>query len=411
MAETSLAMILAGGKGDRLTPLTNDRAKPAVPFSRYRIVDHNASSLLNAGVQTLLFLPQYEPRSLDIHVGRAYSQYRGEREIRMVYPREKRTDNGKTEFAWYEGTAHAVAQNIKELTIYNNPDHVMIFAGDHVCALDVSDMLSQHHLQKRDLTIAAEVRPLREEDFEIDKKDHKLHYKYGLILVDKNDRITGFQEKPLRSELGEAGTTLLVSMGNYIFHSDPLVGSLRKLHKGEVDFGKHIIPAMLKKGMDLYVYKFSDYWRDVGDVVSYFTTCLDLNLLVPPLDYKKLLKLKRPVFTDGGSLPPTRIESQGRISTISEGCEVYGTLENCVLGQNVIIGHGSSLRNTIVFPGVVIEEGSNIRNAIIDKHNIIPKGITIGYDPVQDKLKDFTVVPFNQGHIAVVPRVDPELKR
>ncbi|MFA5856358.1 MAG: sugar phosphate nucleotidyltransferase [Candidatus Pacearchaeota archaeon] len=403
--ETSLAFVLAGGKGDRLSPLTDFRAKPAVPFSRYRIIDHNVSSLINAGVAKIFLLPQYQPLSLDVHSDKAYphTDMRLEKIVRLAYPREIRKERGETEFAWYLGTAHAVKQNIELIEKYT-PDHVLVFAGDHVCSVNVADMLDKHHKEKRDLTIAVEVRQLKESDFEIGK-DKQLRYKYGIIDSDKNNRILGFREKPLRNEMGKPGDEVLVSMGNYVFHTDPLMDALNEVNEKFNDFGKNVIPSMLNKKMDLFIYRFNGYWRDVGDVVSYFNACMDLNQIHPPLDYKQLRKEKRPIITEGGEIPPTRFESQGKISTVSEGSEIYGTIENCVLGQNVYIGKGSIVRDSIIFPGVIIEEGVNIRNAIIDKNNTIPRGITIGcYDQPGDRLKQFYTIPKDNDYIAVVPK-------
>jgi glucose-1-phosphate adenylyltransferase len=324
----------------------------------------------------------------------------------MVYPREIRTEHGDIKYAWYNGTAHAVKQNIELIDKYN-PDHVLIFAGDHVCAIDVTDIIEHHHRQKRDLTIAVEVRPLSEDDFEISKADCNLRYKYGILETDADDRVLRFREKPLRTEMGSLGDPVLVSMGNYIFHTGPLLSSLEDVSEDNNDFGKHVIPKMINKKMDLFVYRFNGYWRDVGDVLSYYNACMDLNQKNPPLNYKELKERKRPIITEGGDIAPSRIESQGKISTYGEGCEIYGTIENCVLGQNVVVGHGSYVRNSIIFPGIIIEEGVNIQNSIIDKNNVIPRGITIGYDLEADKLKLFTVIAKNEDYIAVVTRAKP----
>ncbi|MDD5193974.1 MAG: sugar phosphate nucleotidyltransferase [Candidatus Nanoarchaeia archaeon] len=409
--DTSLAFILAGGKGDRLAPLTDNRAKPAVPFARYRIVDHNLSAIINAGVPKVLILPQFQPLSLDLHVDKAYphTDMHLEQIVRMVYPREIRRDEGGTEFTWYKGTAHAVKQNTELIGKYD-PNHVLIFAGDHICAIDVADMLEQHHQQRRDLTIAVEVRLLSEDDFETSKSDGQLRYKYGVLDANEDGRISQFREKPLRTEMGAVGEEVLVSMGNYIFHTGPLLDSLELVTEKDNDFGKNVIPEMLRNNRDLFVYRFNGYWRDVGDIVSYYNACMDLNQPNPPLDYKRLRAEKRPVTTEGGNITPSRIESQGKISTVAEGCEIYGKIENCVLGQNVVVGHGSYLKDCVVFPNSVIEPGVSAQNTIIDKNNIIPKGITIGYHQESDRLKQYTVVPRTEGYIVVVPRDKPRKK-
>jgi glucose-1-phosphate adenylyltransferase len=407
MEERSIAFILAGGKGDRLQPLTDDRAKPAVPFSKYRIIDHNASAIINAGIETILFPSQFEPRSLHDHIDVTYSSYRKEkRKISPVPPKQKRLPNGETILEPYKGTADAVLQNIKEITVYNGkPEHVLVFAADHISNLDVRDMMRDHHREDRDLTIAVEVRPIKKEDFEINSKDGKLHYKYGVILADENKRITGFSEKPLKEEMQKEREPVLVSMGNYIFHSSPLVYALKQGF-GD-DFGKEVIPGMVKEGKNVFVYKFNGYWRDVGDILSYFDACIDLNDENPKLNYKILISEDRPVITAGGISTPARITSEGKISTISEGCEIYGKLENCVLGQNVLVGHGCYLRNTIVFPDVEIEPGVTIQNAIIDKNNIITTGTTLGYNQDLDKKRGYTIIDREKDYLVVVPRIDP----
>jgi len=423
--EKSLAFILAGGAGERLRPLTNFRAKPAVPFSRYRILDHNTSAIINAGIKTILFPIQYEQRSLLEHIINAYSMFRGERKIIPIPPNQRINDNKKVEIVEYLGTADAVFQNIREIKIYNKPEEVLVFSADHITDINVGEMIKYHRKIKPDLTIAAEVRKIKEEDFEL--RDNSLHYKYGIILT-KDNEVIGFREKPSKEEMAGIGDKVLVSMGNYIFNSKSLIEALE--NNFGVDFGKHVIPAMLNSSKKIFVYKFRGsedideeipifYWRDVGDINSFFDTCLELNNPNPRLDYQRLIEENRPVISTGGIIAPSRIESQGKISTISEGCRIYGKLENCVLGQNVFIGHGSYLKNTIVFPNVRIEPGVNIQNAIIDKNNIIPSGITIGYnkegdilksvipDPHKNKILLYTIIPKGDEYITVIPRVDP----
>lgn len=420
MTESSLAFYLAGGKGERLMPLTLARAKPAMPFSRYRMIDFNVSQVIHAGVQKHLFLTMRSPRALDIHTDVAYDSYRVEGStFRAVYPTKIVASLDGEDIEPYAGTADAVFQKMVEFKVYNNrPEHVLVFAGDHITDINVKDMMMMHHKEPRDLTIAAEVRRVCDEDFEI--REGVEYYKFGRLVTDRLDRVVDFKEKLPRSEMPENGKTVLVSMGNYIFHRDPLVWALEQGFG--VDFGKHVIPGMMANGRDVYAYRFKGspdikgdiplvYWRDVGSLDSYFDACMELNDEDPKLNLKKLIKDKRPVITFGGNFAPIRSNGVRKISTIAEGCENYGILENCVLSQDVIVGKGSSLINTVVFPDVKIAPGCKITNTIIDKHNRIPAGTHIGYDRNEDKEKGYFVFERDDGsYMAVVPRVEPVIE-
>lgn len=396
--KNTLVYVLAGGGGTRLRPLTDPRAKPAVPFAgKYRIVDDVMSKLFYTDVSHIRVIPQYQYRSLNNHLQDAWVPRTSPKQtIRTLPPRQRNDGQG-----WYLGTADAINQNMEE--IYDAaPDHVGIFAADHICTLDISDMIAAHHSGKRDLTIAAEKRKVKESDFE-PGKDRKLRYKYGIIEVDKNYKVTGFREKPVPEDMPKIGEEILVSMGNYIFETEPLVVALAAGYG--LDFGNHVLPGMKQAGARMFVYPFSGYWRDVGDVRSYYETSLDLLVENPPLDLYQMKKDKRPMLTLGTDYTPTRDSSHGKDSLFSEGCEFQSgvTLEGCIISPAVSIGRGSLVRNSIIFNNSVIGPGCIIRNAIIDKQNRIPAGSQIGNGSQGDSR--FTQVPIaGDQKLVVVPK-------
>ena len=368
--KNTLVYVLAGGAGTRLSPLTIPRAKPAVPFAgKYRIVDDVMSKLFYTDVSDIRVIPQYEYRSLNNHIQDAWVPRASlKQSIRTLPPRQSAEGQG-----WYLGTADAINQNLKEIH-EAAPDHVGVFAADHISTLDISEMIATHHSGIRDLTIAAERRLVKEDDFETQAKDKKLHYKYGIIEVDKNLRVTGFKEKPLPKDMPELGKEVLVSMGNYIFETEPLIVAVAKGYGN--DFGNHVLPAMKQAGARMYVYPFTGYWRDVGDLVSYYNTSLELLLDEPPLDLIKLRRQKRSMLTLGTDYTPTRDSSHGKRSIISEGCEFEEgvVLDNSIISPAVKIGRGSIIRNSIIFNGTIVGAGCVIQNTIIDKENKIHPG-------------------------------------
>jgi glucose-1-phosphate adenylyltransferase len=385
----TLAMILAGGKGSRLEPLTTQRAKPAVPFGgKYRIIDFVMSNMINSGISNIVVLSQHESRSLEDHIRRAYT--RGTGIGQSIYTLPPRSGEGKD---WYKGTADAIAQNIDRIE-KSNADRIAIFGGDHIYKMDISKMIDFHN-GDNDLSMVALKKKITDEDFEM--RDKKRRFKFGVIITDKNYKVKGFQEKPQKpTEIqGEQGYCW-VSMGNYVFNTDLLLNVLNK--KFGSDFGNHVIPKMKEAGKKLAVFPFDGYWRDVGDLDSYYNANMDLNKKEPELDIRDA---NWPILTLGGSCPPTRHIVNSTFNTIAEGCDIRGTIENCILSPYVTIGEDSIVKDSIILNNVEVGNDVRIKDSIIDKLNHIPSGSQIGYDSKEDRSNGYRVT---KSGIRVVPR-------
>ena len=404
--DTALVMILAGGEGKRLFPLTRDRAKPAVPFGgRYRIIDFVINNFINSGFYRIKILTQYKSDSLNQHIARSWpvspilGQY-----IDLV-PAQMRTDGN-----WYKGTADAVFQNITHIND-ENPKHVCVFGGDHIYRMDVSQMMRYHKEKQAELTISAIPIPISEAS------------EFGIIEVDDNWKLTGFQEKPKTAPKSIPGRPdmCLASMGNYIFESDVLIDEVQqdaKNNESSHDFGKNIIPKMLKEGKKVYVYDFSQneytgmtdsekgYWRDVGSIDSYWQANMDL------LDYQPELNLYStdwPLRTYNYNFPPAKFiwHENDRVgmatnSMVSEGCVISGgSISRCVLSPLVRINSFSNVTDSILMENVNVGRYSEIRKAIIDKNVEIPPYTKIGINPEEDRARGFVV---SQGGVTVVPK-------
>ncbi len=392
----SLVMILAGGEGTRLSPLTKDRAKPAVPFGgRYRIIDFVISNFINSGFYKMKVLTQFKSESLNRHVSETWNLTRRLGQYIDLVPAQMR--HGAH---WYLGTADAIAQNIN-LIREENPRFVMVFSGDHIYRMDVGQMLHFHKRKKATVTIAAIPKPIEEAS------------EFGVIQVDKQNKIIGFEEKPKKPKEmpGKAGYAL-VSMGNYIFNRDDLVDVLEKDSKDSEsvhDFGKSIIPGMLAEGAELYVYDFTKnkiegvsyrergYWMDVGSRDAYWQANMDLTSVSPVFN---LYNAHWPIYTRPLNYPPAKFvfsnESGGRVgmatdSLVSEGCIISGGhINRSVLSPNVRINSYSYVTDSVLMEGVDVGRYSRIQRAIIDKNVKIPAGAEIGFDIERDK-KRFAV--------------------
>ncbi len=404
--DTSLVMILAGGEGKRLFPLTRDRAKPAVPFGgRYRIIDFVINNFINSGFYKLKILTQYKSDSLNQHIARSWpvspilGQY-----IDLV-PAQMRIDGH-----WYKGTADAVYQNLTH--IYDEkPKHVCVFGGDHIYRMDVSQMMRFHKQKEAVLTISAIPIPISEAS------------EFGIIEVDENWKLTGFQEKPKDKPkcIPNRPDMCLASMGNYIFETEELVKEVQEdanNPESSHDFGKNIIPKMLKDGQNIYVYDFSQneytgmtesergYWRDVGSIDSYWQANMDLLNYQPELN---LYCTDWPLRTYNYNFPPAKFiwEEGDRVgmatnSMVSEGCIISGgSLSRCVLSPQVRINSFSNVTDSILMENVNVGRYSEIRKAIIDKNVEIPPYTKIGINPEEDKARGFLVSP---GGVTVVPK-------
>ncbi|MBM4055583.1 MAG: glucose-1-phosphate adenylyltransferase [Planctomycetes bacterium] len=382
-----LVMLLAGGKGERLYPLTRDRAKPAVPFGGvYRIIDFTLSNCINSGLRKICVLTQYKSYSLDRHLRVGWNIFNSELdEFIENIPPQKRTSE-----MWYLGTADAVYQNIYVLE-RERPEMVLILAGDHIYKMDYSELINFHIENKADLTVPCIEVPLDDAS------------RFGVVGIDKKHRIVDFEEKPSNPKpLPAKQNIALVSMGIYLFNTEVLVQRIIDNAKKDSnrDFGKNIIPTMIKKDHVLS-FVFTDnktnkagYWRDIGTLDAYWEANIDLVKANPDFN---LFDSAWPIRTYNKQYPPAQYlygqEKKGMIrdSLISNGCIINDAfIERSVISPDVIIGSQSSAIGSVIMEGVRIGKNVTIQNAIIDKYVTIPDGMRIGYN-VQEDEKQFTV--------------------
>lgn len=382
-----LGIVLAGGKGTRLEPLTLFRSKPAVPFGgRYRIIDFVLSNFINSGIYSLYVLTQFKSQSLTEHISATwrFGSLLSNQFITCVPAQMNTGDN------WYQGTADAIYQNIN-LIKEQNPFLVAVFGGDHIYKMDISAMAKYHHEKSADCTLAAISVPLAEAT------------EFGVIQVDTDWRIIGFQEKPDDpTPLPNDPDRALVSMGNYIFNTRELIDRLEEDAQLETshDFGKDILPKMVESGR-LYAYDFgrniipgepvqnNAYWKDVGTLDAYFQANMDLRNVRPLFN---LYNKEWPIRSYPLNLPPAKFvhlgphrTGQAINSIVCEGVIASGaTVKESVIGPSVRINSYTQIDNCIIMDGVEIGRGCKIRNAIIDKHVRIPEGSEIGYDSKED---------------------------
>lgn len=404
--DDALVMILAGGEGKRLYPLTKDRAKPAVPFGgRYRIIDFVLNNFINSGFFKIKVLTQYKSDSLNKHITRGWALSPFLNQYVDLAPAQMRTGS-----EWYRGTADAIYQNVFHITD-EDPDYVCIFGGDHIYKMDVSQMLDYHKEKKADLTISAIPIPIEEA------------HEFGIIEVDDDWKLTNFVEKPKTAPKSIPGNPnmCLASMGNYIFNKDSLLKALEedeKIQSSNHDFGKNVIPMMLNEGKRIYVYNFNEnvfpgmsnrergYWMDVGSIDAYWQANMDL------LDYDPELNLYSqtwPLRTFNYNYPPAKFiwEEGERVgmatnSMVSEGCIVSGAgLSRCVLSPKVKVNSFSQISESILMENVEIGRHSRIKKAIIDKNVIVPPNTRIGFNREEDEKRGFHVSP---NGVTVVPK-------
>jgi glucose-1-phosphate adenylyltransferase len=400
-----LTMILAGGMGERLYPLTRDRAKPAVPFGgRYRIIDFVINNFINSGFFKLKVLTQFKSTSLIEHITRTWRLVPEIGQYVDVVPAQMR----KGPF-WFRGTADAVFQNL-ELIFDEEPEYVCVFGGDHIYKMDVNQMLQEHISSDADLTIATIPVP-------VDEAEH-----FGVVEVDSDFRVTGFVEKPKSGARTIPGRPdmILASMGNYIFKASVMIDVLQRnaLRNAGVDFGKEIIPEMYPR-MKVHAYDFAEnfipgedplnrgYWRDVGTIDSYFAAALDLVAVTPMFNLYNPLW---PIVSAPMHQPPAKFvfadSKSQRIgiatdSLVSDGTIISGgTINRCVLHPRVRINSYADVDESILMDSVEVGRHSKIRRAIIDKGVKIPAGTSIGYDLELDRQR-FTVT---DSGIVVVPK-------
>jgi len=354
VSSSVLTLILAGGEGERLSILSQVRAKPGVPFGgKYRIIDFALSNTVNSGLTDVGILTQYAPRSLIDHigVGRPWDLDRSRGGVALLQPfigRGRARD-------WYRGTADAVLQNL-DFIDDRTPELVLVLAGDHVYKMDYRPFIEMHRESGAEVTCAVRTVPIEEA------------HRFGILDVARDGRVTAFIEKPANPPSN------LVSMGVYVF-SWPAMRDL--LSPDRVDFGRDVLPWMVEQGRRVFAYEFAGYWQDVGTVEAYWQTSLDLLTDDPGIELNDLGWL---IYTRSEERPPARIGPYGRVSRsmISHGCVIDGTVERSVLSPGVRVAAGAVVRDSIVMFDAVIETGATLDRAILDKEARIGAGARVG---------------------------------
>jgi len=404
--QNTLAVILAGGRGERLEPLTRDRAKPAVPFGgAYRIIDFTLSNCLNSGFRHVLLLTQFKSMSLDRHINMGWRRFIcsevGEF-IDVVPPQQRIYSN------WYQGTADAVYQNIYTIE-KERPEYVVILAGDHIYQMDYGTMIEYHRNSKADVTIGALLAPKSEST------------QFGVMQVDEQNRVIGFEEKPSDPKtIPGTPTHCLASMGIYVFPARLLFELLLEdanSQESTHDFGRNVIPSIIRSHRVMaFPYRSRTphekaYWRDVGTLDAYYEANMDLVAVKPELN---MYDDQWPIRTYERVLPPPKFVFSGKDdpqrkgyaldSIVCSGCIVSGgKVVGSVLGPRVRINSFARVEESILFDDVFVGRRAKVRRAIIEKGVCIPEGKTIGYDLAKERQRGFTVTP---GGVVVIPRLD-----
>ncbi len=403
MVDDALVILLAGGAGERLYPLTRDRAKPAVFFGGpYRIIDFTLSNCLNSGLRRIFIATQYKSLSLNRHIRMGWSIVSEELgEFVEILPPQKRVSEH-----WYQGTADAVYQNLYSI-VQENPHHVIVLSGDHVYKMDYARMLRFHKERGAAVTLAAIEIPLHESS------------RFGVLSVDEQDKVTGFIEKSKNAPSIPGSPDLaLGSMGIYVFDTDVLLKALEAdaARPSSHDFGKDIIPVLINE-LPTYAYRFYDenkkaskYWRDIGTLDAFFDANMDLCGVDPEFN---LYDPEWPMRTYQPQAPPAKFvfAEKGRRcgealdSIISPGCIISGSqVVGSVLCPNVRVHSYGHIEQSMLMPGVRVGRHARIRHAIIDRDVLIPRGAVIGYNPEEDR-KRHTVTDL--GVVVVTEDDDP----
>jgi glucose-1-phosphate adenylyltransferase len=392
-----LAFVMAGGEGTRLHPLTLERCKPSVPFNgKHRLVDFVLSNLINSEIYSVYLLVQYKSQALIEHVRNSWTLARfiPQHFVTVVPPQMRHGPQ------WFQGTADAVFQNI-DLIESSGADHVAVFGADHIYRMDVRQMIDEHVRQGADVTVATLPVPCEQCG------------SFGIVQTDADWRIVGFQEKPAAvAGLPSRPTHALASMGNYIFSTEVLLRELKRANEsGESDFGKHILPRMVKSHK-LLAYDFATnvipgtapyeepaYWRDVGTIDAYFDAHLDTLGAEPRF---RMTNAQWPIYASQDQSESAQIEAgMIRRSIVGSGCVVNGArLDHAMLRRAVHVHPDAQLERCILMERTVVGRGASVRNAIIDQDNQIPAGERIGHDLARDRER-FHV---SEGGIVVVPR-------
>ncbi len=393
-----LGFVMAGGKGTRLMPLTAERSKPSVPFGgKYRIIDFVLSNLINSGIYSIYVLTQFKSQSLNEHLMAAWS-FGSMLPEHFVHPVPAQQRHGEH---WYRGTADCIYQN-SNLISDRNPGLVAIFGGDHIFLMNVAHMIEYTNEKEADVSIACIPHPIEQA------------HRFGVVQVDEDWRITGFQEKPKDpAPIPGHPDQALVSMGNYIFKTDVLQPALdhdAQLPGSSHDFGKDILPGLLTEGRRLFAYDFSRnyipnsatdsndaYWRDVGDLDAYYDASMDLRSVHPQLD---LYNSEWPLRSAITNYPPAKFvhNVEGRVghaiqSIVCEGSIVSGaTVRDSLVGMDCRINSFAEVDQCVLMDDIEVGRGARLCRCIVDKHVCIPPGARIGYDHDEDR-KHFHITP------------------
>ncbi len=359
-----VAVILAGGQGERLSVLAAKRAKPAVPFGgKYRIIDFPLSNCVNSGIYYVAVLTQYRPHSLNDHIGigRPWDLDRMKGGVRLLQPYV-----GRRESDWYRGTADAVYQNIPFLSDWRM-DLMLVLSGDHVYKQDYTEMIAFHEANKADCTVAVMEVPWEEA------------HRFGTMITDEDSRVVQFEEKPPKPRSN------LISMGIYVFERDVLYRRLRedaRMPGSSRDFGRDVIPRMVELDR-VYAYHFRGYWQDVGTIHSYWQANMGLLNEPPDLD---LYDGEWVIHTKSEERPPARLTERAEVhcSLISHGCIINGTVIHSVLSPGVYVAEGAVVRDSILFPDCIVGPRSQLDRVILDKN------VVVGHDCVLGEGDDLT---------------------
>ena len=361
-----VAMLLAGGQGSRLYALTNNIAKPAVPFgAKYRIIDFPLSNCINSNIDTVGVLTQYQPLMLNEYIGNGqpWDLDRNFGGVHILSPYQKKANS-----AWYEGTANAIYQNLNFIKMYN-PEYVLILSGDHIYKMDYSKMLRAHIETGADCTIAAIEVPLKEAS------------RFGILNTNPDGSIYEFEEKPKQPK------STLASMGVYIFTAEKMYKYLEADDNdpnSSKDFGKNVLPAMLNAGEKMFAYRFEGYWKDVGTISSLWEANMDLLGEEPVFDVGDS---SWKIHSRNPLAPPEYLGEKAVVknSMIALGCEIYGKVENSVLSSNVVVEEGAVVKDSVIMSGTVVKSGAVVSYSIIDEDVVVENDAKIGEDKAKAK--------------------------
>ena len=352
-------MLLAGGQGSRLYDLTKQTAKPAVSFGgKYKIIDFPLSNCINSGIDTVGVLTQYQPLALNEYIGNGapWDLDRSRGGLSVLPPYQGYKDSN-----WYKGTANAIYQNINFIKQFN-PDYVLILSGDHIYRMDYSKMLAQHKETGAACTVATITVPIEEAS------------RFGICNTNPDNSIYEFEEKPKVPKNNQA------SMGIYIFTTSTLLEYLEVDEadpNSSNDFGKNVIPNLLNNGEKLFAYNFEGYWRDVGTIASLWESNMDLIGDEPVL---KMNDKDFKIYSRNMARPPQYLGENSSVvsSLISEGCRIYGTVENSILSGGVVIEEGAIVKDSIIMDDVVVSKDATVYSSIVDGETFIAPGVKVG---------------------------------